>query len=58
VGDTVEADVAGARAAGLTPVLIDRERRSTEPGEGEAEALRGVPVIASLAELLPLVASR
>jgi putative hydrolase of the HAD superfamily len=50
VGDTVEADVAGARDAGLTPVLIDRD--------GRAEAPPGVAVIASLAELLPLVASR
>jgi putative hydrolase of the HAD superfamily len=51
VGDTPEADVAGARAAGLRPVLIAREGTAvTPPG--------GVPVIGSLAELLPLVASR
>jgi putative hydrolase of the HAD superfamily len=50
VGDTLEADVEGARAAGLTAVLIDRQRTAEPP--------RGVPVIGSLAELLPLVASR
>ena len=50
VGDTIEADVAGARDAGLTPVLIDRA--------GTAEAPPGVPVIAALTELLPLVTSR
>ena len=42
--------VAGARAAGLTAVLIDRE--------GPGEAPPGVPVIASLVELLPLIGSR
>jgi putative hydrolase of the HAD superfamily len=50
VGDTVEADVVGARDAGLTPVLIDRD--------GTGGAPRGVSVIAALTELLPLVASR
>ena len=43
VGDDVEADVEGARAAGLTPVLIDRD--------GTLEAPPGVLRIASLAEL-------
>jgi putative hydrolase of the HAD superfamily len=47
VGDSVEADVAGARAAGLRPVLIDREGGATGAG--------GAPVIASLAELPGLV---
>ena len=51
VGDTLDADVEGARAAGLTAVLIDRER-------GAGAAPHGVPVIASLAELLPLILSR
>jgi putative hydrolase of the HAD superfamily len=64
VGDTLVADVEGARAAGLTAVLIDR---GGETGRGDTaapgmpepdERLRGVPVIASLAELLPLIASR
>ena len=50
VGDSVEADVEGARAAGLTAVLIDRA--------GDHEGPDDVAVIASLAELLPLVASR
>jgi putative hydrolase of the HAD superfamily len=50
VGDSLEADVEGARAAGLTAVLIDRS--------GTGEAPDDVAVIASLAELLPLVASR
>jgi len=48
VGDDVEADVAGARAAGLTPVLIDRD--------GSLDAPPGVLRIASLAELPALCA--
>ena len=48
VGDDVEADVGGARAAGLEPVLIDRE--------GGLEAPPGVRRIASLAELPALAA--
>jgi putative hydrolase of the HAD superfamily len=48
VGDDVEADVGAALAAGVTPVLIDRE--------GVAEAPPGVARIASLAEL-PSVAA-
>jgi putative hydrolase of the HAD superfamily len=51
VGDNLEADVAGARGAGLSPVLIDRAGRVREPPAG-------VPVIGSLAELLPLVDRR
>jgi putative hydrolase of the HAD superfamily len=51
VGDTIAADVAGALAAGLTPVLIARAGPPAEPPDG-------VPVIASLAELLPLALSR
>jgi putative hydrolase of the HAD superfamily len=43
VGDSPEADGAGARAAGLAPVLIDRD--------GTARPPDGVPVIRSLAEL-------
>jgi putative hydrolase of the HAD superfamily len=43
VGDTVEADVAGALAAGIAPVLLDRH--------DAADAPEGVPVIRSLAEL-------
>ena len=48
VGDSLEADVDGARRAGIEPILIDREGRV---GDGEVE---GVRRIASLAEL-PLV---
>jgi putative hydrolase of the HAD superfamily len=48
VGDDVEADVGAARAAGVRPVLIDRE--------GDAGALDGVLRIASLAELPALCA--
>jgi len=47
VGDTADADVAGARAAGLRAVLIDRD--------GQAPQTAGVPVIASLAELPALL---
>ncbi|MEA2296733.1 MAG: hypothetical protein QOE86_4372, partial [Solirubrobacteraceae bacterium] len=44
VGDTPEADVAGARAAGVTPVLLDRDGTlAARPG--------GARVIRSLAEL-------
>jgi putative hydrolase of the HAD superfamily len=48
VGDDVAADVGGALAAGLAPVLIDRAGTATAPP--------GVPVIASLAELPALCA--
>jgi putative hydrolase of the HAD superfamily len=48
VGDDIEADVGAARAAGVRPVLIDRE--------GGAAALDGVLRIASLAELPALCA--
>jgi putative hydrolase of the HAD superfamily len=48
VGDDVEADVGGALAAGLEPVLIDRD--------GSLEAPPGVRRIASLAELPVLCA--
>jgi putative hydrolase of the HAD superfamily len=45
VGDTVEEDVAGARAAGVEPVLLRRDGGSRPPG---------VQVIAGLRELLEL----
>jgi len=48
VGDDLEADVGAARAAGVRPVLIDRD--------GAAEAPAGVVRIASLAELPALCA--
>jgi putative hydrolase of the HAD superfamily len=47
VGDTVAADVEGARAAGLAPVLIARDGLHGTPPPG-------VPVIKTLAELIPL----
>ncbi|WP_051323656.1 HAD family hydrolase [Candidatus Solirubrobacter pratensis] len=50
VGDTVAADVDGALAAGLTPVLIARHEEPAMPD--------GVTVIESLAELIPLALSR
>ncbi len=49
VGDSVTADVEGARAAGLEPVLI---RRDGEAGDGPPP--RGVRVIRSLTELLAI----
>jgi putative hydrolase of the HAD superfamily len=45
VGDNLAEDVAGARAAGITPILVNR----TPPTRGTAPA--GVRSIASLAEL-------
>jgi putative hydrolase of the HAD superfamily len=48
VGDDVAADVEGALAAGIRPVLIARD--------GEPPELDGVPVIRGLAELPPLLA--
>jgi FMN phosphatase YigB (HAD superfamily) len=50
VGDSLEADVEGARGAGVTPVLLARD------GAAEGEASPGVRRIASLAELPPLCA--
>ncbi len=50
VGDTPEADVEGARAAGLRPVLI---ARAAPP-----RALTGVLTVGSLAELIPLALPR
>jgi putative hydrolase of the HAD superfamily len=53
VGDHVDADVQGAIAAGIAPVLIDRVGRYP-PSEVPA----GVPVITSLDQLLPIVDER
>jgi putative hydrolase of the HAD superfamily len=53
VGDHLDADVAGARAIGIEGVLIDRRNRFT-PDDVPA----GIPLIRSLAELLPLVDAR
>jgi REG-2-like HAD superfamily hydrolase len=53
VGDHIDADVKGALAAGLDAVLIDRNQRYTT-----ADLPPGVPLIRSLAELLPIVDAR
>ena len=53
VGDHVDADVEGARGVGISPVLIDRNQRYRPD-----EVPDGVPVIHSLAELLPIVDAR
>jgi putative hydrolase of the HAD superfamily len=53
VGDHIDADVQGAQAAGIAPVLIDRRERFAE-----GDLPEGVPLIRSLAELLPLVDAR
>jgi len=53
VGDHVVADVEGARAAGIDGILIDRHQRHRPEDLPE-----GVPVIASLSELLPIVDAR
>ncbi len=53
VGDLADEDVEGARRAGVRAALVDRERRIT-PREYPA----GVPVLASLREILPLLEDR
>ncbi|HLE88925.1 MAG TPA: HAD-IA family hydrolase [Candidatus Limnocylindria bacterium] len=53
VGDHLDADVDGARGAGIAPVLIDRRDRFA-PGD----LPDGTPLIRSLAELIPIVDAR
>jgi putative hydrolase of the HAD superfamily len=53
VGDHLDADVAGARGAGIQPVLIDRRDRFA-PGDVPT----GTPLIRSLTELIPIVDAR
>jgi putative hydrolase of the HAD superfamily len=53
VGDHIDADVLGAQGVGISPVLIDRHDRWTT-----ADIPDGVPLIRSLAELLPIVDER
>jgi putative hydrolase of the HAD superfamily len=48
VGDDLDADIGGARAAGVRPVLVDRD------GDGPAPP-GGVPVVRALDELPGLV---
>ena len=56
VGDTVAHDVEGALAVGMGAVLV---HRSGTPHPRAAElATRGIPVIASLCELLSLLSAR
>ncbi len=49
VGDSIATDVAGASAAGIPAVLIDRDG----PDRGHDGLPAGVPVIRSLSEVLP-----
>jgi putative hydrolase of the HAD superfamily len=42
VGDTLEEDVAGARAAGLRPILVRRDRAPAPPGVEAIADLRGL----------------
>jgi REG-2-like HAD superfamily hydrolase len=53
IGDHVDADVLGARAVGIDPVLIDRHGRYDA-----SEVPEGTPVIGSLDELVELVDAR
>lgn len=53
VGDHLDADVAGAQRVGIAPVLIDRRGRFRPEDVPD-----GVPVIATLTELIPLVDER
>lgn len=53
VGDHVDADIEGALAAGIDAVLIDRSHRYRPE-----DVPNGVPVISSLAQLLPIVERR
>jgi putative hydrolase of the HAD superfamily len=55
VGDSYRADVLGARAAGITPILIDRSVGDASRIEAAAPADDDVPVIADLFGLLDLL---
>lgn len=54
VGDSVRADIRGAQAAGITPVLIDRHTHS-HAGDGQRHAPDDVPLIHDLFGLLDLI---
>ena len=54
VGDTPEADLDGARAAGLRGILIDRDTRVA----GSRRPAARVTVVGSLLELIPLAVPR
>jgi putative hydrolase of the HAD superfamily len=53
VGDHVDADIEGARGAGIAPVLIDRRDRFAAD-----QVPDGTPLIRTLAELIPIVDAR
>ncbi len=53
VGDHLDADVAGAAAVGITPILIDRHDR-----HADGDMPPGVARIHSLAEVLPIIDAR
>ncbi len=53
VGDHVDADVQGAQAVGISPVLIDRNDRYRDD-----DLPPGVPLVRSLTQLLPLIDAR
>jgi putative hydrolase of the HAD superfamily len=46
-GDTVAADVEGARAAGILPVFVARDGATAPPGVNVLEDLRGLPALAA-----------
>jgi putative hydrolase of the HAD superfamily len=46
-GDTVDADIAGARAAGIRPVLVARDGSAPPPGVAVLNDLRGLPALAA-----------
>ena len=46
-GDTVAADVEGARAAGILPVLVARDATAAPPGVAVLDDLRGLPALAA-----------
>lgn len=54
VGDDAEADVVGARRAGIEPVLIDRKGR-THPALGADAPMADAAIIADFGELLDLL---
>lgn len=54
VGDNPATDVAGARAAGIHPVLVRRRRPADSAGPGDP-LLDGVPVLRDLTGLPPLL---
>jgi len=48
VGDSLTTDVAGARGAGITPILIDRRGRRASPGCAVIRDLRELPKLVEL----------